>query len=41
LFFKANDEQATKVKEILETYAKGTGQLINPAKCPILFKEKE
>lgn len=39
LFFKANTEQAIVVKEILDTYARCTGQL-NPAKCSILFSKK-
>jgi hypothetical protein len=37
LFFKANGEQALKIKEILETYATNTGQLINPSKCSVMF----
>jgi hypothetical protein len=37
LFFRANEEQAVRVKEVLDVYEKGTGQLINPAKCSILF----
>jgi hypothetical protein len=37
LFFKANGEQVLKIKEILETYATSTGQLINPSKCSIMF----
>jgi hypothetical protein len=40
LFFKANTEQALVVKEILDTYARCTGQLLNPAKCSILFSKK-
>lgn len=40
LFFKASQQQAGIVKEILETYAKGTGQLINSSKCSIMFNEK-
>ena len=37
LFFKADNEQAERVKHVLEIYAKGTGQVINPNKCSILF----
>jgi hypothetical protein len=37
LFFKANGEQAAKIKEVLEIYALSTGQLINPNKCSIMF----
>ena len=36
LFFKAEEEQAIKVKEILNIYTRATGQLINPAKCSAL-----
>jgi hypothetical protein len=39
LFFKAQGDQALKVKEILDTYASSTGQLINPGKCSIMFGE--
>jgi hypothetical protein len=35
LFFKAS--QAANVKQVLDTYATSTGQLINPAKCSLLF----
>jgi hypothetical protein len=37
LFFKAQDAQAIKIKEVLDIYASSTGQLINPAKCSIMF----
>jgi hypothetical protein len=37
LFFKAQQDQAQRVKEVLESYAKSTGQLINPSKCSIMF----
>jgi hypothetical protein len=37
LFFKASSEQATWVKQTLDTYASSTGQLINPSKCSLLF----
>lgn len=39
LFFKADNQQAGVVKEILASYASAIGQLINPAKCSILFGE--
>lgn len=37
LFFKANNQQALVVKEVLENFAQSTGQLNNPAKCSVLF----
>jgi hypothetical protein len=37
LFFKADPHQAQHVSEIIDTYASATGQLINRAKCSILF----
>jgi hypothetical protein len=37
LFFRASENQATCVKKVLDEYEKGTGQLINPAKCSIFF----
>ncbi|CAO2039661.1 unnamed protein product, partial [Urochloa humidicola] len=37
LFFKASQQQVLVVKDILNSYAQCTGQLINPAKCSILF----
>lgn len=37
LFFRATSQQASIVKGLLNTYASATGQLIKPAKCPILF----
>ena len=40
LFFRANGEEAAQVKEVLSTYARATGQLINPAKCSIMFSPK-
>ena len=39
-FFRAKPDQAIIVKEVLNTYAAATGQLINPAKCSILFADK-
>lgn len=41
LFFKASQPQAQVVKEVLDAYAKGTGQLINPSKCSIMFNARE
>jgi hypothetical protein len=41
LFFKANSEQALQVKDVIENFERGTGQLINGAKCSILFKDEE
>lgn len=40
LFFRANGQEAAQVKEALSTYARATGQLINPAKCSIMFSPK-
>lgn len=40
LFFQASVEQAAHVKEVLECYERGTGQLVNPAKCSIMFNPK-
>lgn len=37
LFFKAVNEQALAVREVLADYASSTGQLINLAKCSIMF----
>ena len=37
LFFQALEQQATIVKGLLSSYARATGQLINPSKCSILF----
>lgn len=37
LFFKANNQRAEVVKQVLEDYAQSTGQLINPAKCSVMF----
>jgi hypothetical protein len=39
LFFRANQDQAAIVKDVLNTYATAMGQLINPSKCSILFAE--
>lgn len=41
LFFKATQQQASVVREVLDTYARGTGQLINPDKCSIMFNEHD
>uniref|UniRef100_A0A8R7VBS1 Reverse transcriptase domain-containing protein n=1 Tax=Triticum urartu TaxID=4572 RepID=A0A8R7VBS1_TRIUA len=37
LFFKGSIEQALAIKNIITTYEKGTGQLLSPDKCFILF----
>ena len=37
LFFKAEEEQARNVKQVLHAYERATGQIINPAKCSALF----
>jgi hypothetical protein len=37
LFFKANEEQATKIKGVLSTYEASTGQLLSPAKCSLML----
>jgi hypothetical protein len=37
LFFKVQQDQAMRVKEVLDLYATSTGQLINPNKCSIMF----
>jgi hypothetical protein len=34
-----NGAQASKVKEVLNTFERCTGQLISPMKCSILFAE--
>lgn len=39
LFFKANIDQATRIKEALDLFERSTGQLINPSKCSLLFSE--
>ncbi|KAM0923172.1 hypothetical protein ACQ4PT_005728 [Festuca glaucescens] len=40
LFFKANAEQANRIKDVLNIYEKSTGQLLNPKKCSIMFGQK-
>jgi ribonuclease HI len=37
LFFRASEDEALRVKHVIEEYANGTGQLINPNKCSIIF----
>ena len=37
MFFKAEEDQAKKVQEVLNTYANAIGQFINLAKCGALF----
>ena len=40
LFFKANSDQANKVKNILDNYERASGQLISPSKCSLLLGNK-
>jgi len=40
LFFISVPEQAIEIKEILQSYGKCAGQLINPSKCSIMFSGK-
>ena len=37
LFFKANGQQAEKIKEAIKMFEQCTGQRINPGKCSVLF----
>jgi hypothetical protein len=37
LFLEASGEEATKIKQVLREYEQGIGQLINPAKCYMMF----
>jgi hypothetical protein len=37
LFFKASEEEARNVKEVLGKFCSATGQLINNAKCSLFF----
>jgi hypothetical protein len=37
LFMEISEAQADRVNQVLREYEKGTGQLINPAKCSIMF----
>jgi hypothetical protein len=37
LFFKASQQQAQHISDVIDTYATATGQLINRDKCSILF----
>jgi hypothetical protein len=39
LFFKLEDDQATKIRELLTLFEKGTGQKLSPAKCSLLVSE--
>jgi len=39
LFFKAESEQAHRVKEVISKFELGTGQLLRPTKCSILVRE--
>lgn len=37
LFFRATEGEATRIRGLLDVFARATGQLINPQKCSILF----
>jgi hypothetical protein len=37
IFMEANENQAETVKSIIKTYEKNTCQLVNPAKCSMVF----
>jgi hypothetical protein len=37
LFIKAIEDQAIRIKEVLLTYERGTGQQMNPMKCSMMF----
>ena len=39
LFFKANSNQANRVREVIKSFEQGTGQLLSPTKCSILVRE--
>lgn len=39
LFFRADTEQAAKIKQVLQIFQEGTGQLLSPAKCSILTRD--
>jgi hypothetical protein len=37
LFLEVSEVRAARVNQVLHTYEKGTCQLINPAKCSMMF----
>ena len=39
LFFKAEVDQAVRVQQVINSYAQGTGQLVNLDKCSLMFAE--
>ena len=39
LFFKANTEQAERVKLVLQKFEESTGQKLSPEKCSLLTRE--
>ena len=41
LFFRAQTDQAMRIKSALDRYCNATGQLINPDKCSILFNANQ
>jgi hypothetical protein len=40
MFFKASEDQARIVNVIVTSFEKGTGQIVNPAKCSMVFGSK-
>jgi hypothetical protein len=39
LFFQANTAQTRVIKDIIEAFEKGTGQMLSANKCSLLFSE--
>jgi hypothetical protein len=39
LFVEANEQHTRVVHDVLRRYEEGTGQLINPSKCSIMFEK--
>jgi hypothetical protein len=37
MFFRANETQASRVKQVINEFELGTGKLLNPSKCSIMF----
>jgi hypothetical protein len=37
MFIEGKEDQAVLVHDILHKFKKGTGQLVNPSKCSIMF----
>jgi hypothetical protein len=40
MFFKATTDQAEVINKVIKFFEKGTGQMVNPAKCSIIFSYK-